>query len=280
MTRQRKGKTQGTPFEAYFAKTALPDSQPTLIFQHLQKTAGTALRRVIYANLLHSSGGEHDIEHVVLDVPKSNRRSDPLSALYSEWWDSLKPERRDRLILATSHSANYLIEHIERPVRAFTIVREPVDRVLSRYYFYSRPPPWTLDDVYSDPAAFRRLTQFFNYQARALLEPHFEVDADDELALGDGPGPNADLWRSRLRSIIDKWYVIGVQDHFSDSVRRFASEFGWERAVAPAVRVNRRRPRDSVDEASRELVLSHNWLDAELYQNSLERFEGSGATTS
>ena len=76
---------------------------------------------------------------------------EPLRDLYEQWWSSLDRDRRDRLILATSHSANYLLDLIERPSRAFTILREPVDRVLSRYYFFSKRPPWTLRELYADP---------------------------------------------------------------------------------------------------------------------------------
>src|SRR4051812_36443652 len=63
-------RARGTPFEAYFAAAPLPADQPTLIFQHLQKTAGTAIRQIIHANLVGGSNG--DVEHVVLDVRKSN----------------------------------------------------------------------------------------------------------------------------------------------------------------------------------------------------------------
>jgi hypothetical protein len=221
------------------------------------------------------------IEHVVLDVPKLDGPK-PLREVYERWWNSIGPDRADRLILATSHSANYLLDLIERPTRAFTILREPVDRVLSRYYFYPwartggrdpDPPGWTLLDLYTNPAKWPDARSwFFNYQSRALLEPHFDVEGED-LAMSEGAPPNADLWRERLRSVLEEHYVVGVQEYFTETVTLFAKEFGWSELLAPRARYNRSRPRDWDDEEVRELILAYNWLDVELYGEYAERMK-------
>jgi hypothetical protein len=268
---------RGTPFEAYFASEPLPGTQPALIFQHLQKTAGTAMREIIHKTLATQT--EATIEHVVLDVRKTNDGSVPLRNWYEDWWASLGEDRRDRLVLATSHSANYLLDIIERPTRAFMIVREPADRVASRYYFRSNPPRWSLRDLYNDPARFPRTRgQFFNYQSRALLEPRFDVESH-ELTLQQGPPPSADLWRSRLRSILDQDYLVGVQERFHETVSLFAKEFGWPMVIEPEVRVNRQCPREWDDTDTKELLLAYNWLDMDLYEECTRRMDRQLAAT-
>jgi hypothetical protein len=261
---------RGTAFEAYFAAEPLPPDQPTLVFQHLQKTAGTAMREIIYANLVDGRDG---VEHVVLDVRKANDGPRPLRAWYEEWWGSLDQGRRDRLILATSHSANYLLEVVGRPTRAFTIVREPVDRVLSRYYFRSNPPNYTLLDVYRRPKRFARTrSQYFNYQSRSLLEPRYEHKCD-QLTVNNGPPPNAQTWRERLRQVLDEKYLVGVQDRFDEVVELFARELGWQQVFVPRARVNTSRPREPEDERTRRLLLAYNWLDVELYEECARRID-------
>jgi len=259
---------RGTAFEAYFAAEPLPPEQPTLVFQHLQKTGGTAMREIIYTNLME---GNDTVEHVVLDVRKTNDGPLPLRAWYEEWWGSMDQARRDRLILVASHSANYLLEVMGRPARAFTIVREPADRVLSRYYFRSNPPNYSLLDLYRRPRRFERTrSQYFNYQSRALLEPRYEHKCD-ELTITRGPPRNAETWRERLQQALNEKYVVGVQDRFDDVVELFAREFGWSQVFVPKARVNPSRPRELDDERTRELLLAYNWLDVELYEECSRR---------
>jgi hypothetical protein len=260
---------RGTAFEAYFAAEPLPPDQPTLVFQHLQKTAGTAMREIIYANLVNQRDA---VEHVVLDVRKANDGPRPLRAWYEDWWGSLDRDRRDRLILATSHSANYLLEVISRPTRGFTVAREPLDRVLSRYYFRSNPPRYSLLDVYRMPRRFTRTrSQYFNYQSCALLEPRYEYKCD-QLTRNNGPPPNAETWRKRLRQVLDDKYIVGVQDRFDEVVELFAREFGWTEVFVPKARINRGRPKE-LDERTRELLLAYNWLDVELYEECVRRMD-------
>ena len=69
-------RSRGAPRERRSRRTSrprLPVDRPRLVFQHLQKTAGTALRRVIHANLVGEDAEAGEVEHVVLDVPKTNR---------------------------------------------------------------------------------------------------------------------------------------------------------------------------------------------------------------
>ena len=93
--------------------------------------------------------------------------------------------------------------------------------------------------------------------------------------MSNGPPETADVWRARLRSVLDEHYVVGVQEHFAEAVKLFAGEFGWQRLIAPQVRVNTARPRELGDEETRELILAYNWLDAELHGEYARRIEES-----
>jgi hypothetical protein len=113
-------------------------------------------------HLLHANYG--DVASEVVPVPRG---------VSHEYFAELMASLGDRLSTVRAvagQSANYLLPVLEgRPVAAFTVVREPVDRVLSRYYFMSPVPDWTLADLYA--GRLRRIPAYFNGQARALLEP-------------------------------------------------------------------------------------------------------------
>ncbi len=114
---------------------------PLLVFAHIRKTAGTSLRRVIAGNYSHAR-----YRHLYVSVPKTDEHA-PLHDWYRELYhERLTQKERARLVCIASHSANYLLPALDRPFRVITMLRDPVDRVLSRYYFFGREPEWSFKD--------------------------------------------------------------------------------------------------------------------------------------
>ncbi|HZQ64013.1 MAG TPA: hypothetical protein VFA66_02145 [Gaiellaceae bacterium] len=276
--------------EAYFRRDGVAGR--LVVVYHIQKTAGTSLRRFVRTNLPPS-----ELEPCA-DLQKLRYRPDELLRWHRDWYRSLAPERRAALCCVMSHSAGYLLPALDRPAEALVLIREPVDRVLS-FYFYKRRRPkepegsrrtedfFPLERIYATTAAERaRLVrparleswdQFHNWQSRSLLSIHHDVSA---LEYSRGPTADADLWRARLRELLENVFYAGVQDRFVEYVESVARRFGWD-VVAPASKVNERRP--AVAEISRELretIEAYNWLDVELHRLCRElqvRREAEGA---
>jgi hypothetical protein len=82
-----------------------------------------------------------------------------------------------------------------------------------------------------------------------------------------GPASNAGLWRDRLFELVDRHYLVGLQDALSSSLARFSDAFGWKVGDIPHAKLNTSRPRDiQVGDDQLEAVSQANWLDFELYQ--------------
>jgi hypothetical protein len=213
-----------------------------------------------------------------------------LATWYRDWWESLPPERSERIRCVTSHFAQFLIDVVtDRPVQAFCMLREPVERVISLLFFlrwmdeHGNPQPmlvtmrergWELKDVYlnlggdaersaEDAALFWRL---FNGQTREILEPLVDPAAAPFAAEGSGPLGVEHQVRARLADT----YLVGVSERFSQSMRLFAESFGWEKVFVPRVNV---RPypskRSEIDEETRALIRAHNSIDRELHAEHL-----------
>jgi hypothetical protein len=256
--------------EAFFCRDGDHEG-PLLVVYHIQKTAGTALREVVRSNLAPA-----DVE-IVPDLRELRYASDALLSWHREWYRSLGEERRARLCCMMSHSAGYLLPALDRPAETLVVVREPVDRVLSFYWekrrnFLKRRDPETpfnlLEQVYAAPPTDRppqSWPQFFNWQSRSLLSVFHDVS---ELATTAGPSPDAELWRSRLRELVDGGvFFVGVQDRLDGYVDLLARRLGWETSSVPQRGVNKHRPRLSESPAEvRETILAYNWLDAELHE--------------
>jgi hypothetical protein len=250
--------------EAFF-RTDGPHEGPVLVVYHIQKTAGTALRHVVRANLPPA-----DVE-IAQDLRRLRHAPAELRRWYRAWYEALEESRRARLCCVMSHSAGYLLPALDRPAEALVLVREPVDRTISYYHAKRRrrapnKPFRSLEEIFADAALVRSRPeaweQFFNWQSRCLLSVFHDVSA---LPVSAGPPADADVWRGRLRELVDRVFVVGVQDRFAEYVGGLAARLGW-RAFVPRSKVNAARP--AVAELDPELVetiRAYNWLDHELY---------------
>jgi hypothetical protein len=199
--------------------------------------------------------------------------------------------------------APFLIEAVsDRPVRAFTMLRDPVELVVSNYLFavwqaesLGRDAPWTpiveamrerewtLRDVYlelgdrQEPLSrlHAMFLPFFNIQSRHLLlgkvSPVEMPFCTDGRSVGD--------YRERAFGVLADTYVAGTQDRFSQSVRLFADSFNWRRAFVPRANVGPLRSRAAeVDAETRRLIRSYNSIDAELHGHYSQRLAGMPST--
>lgn len=258
------------PLDIFFAEEPLGPDEPSFVFQHIRKTAGTAFRTFLFEALHHRCEFE---PHFTPKEPPD------MHAVHRELYADLGEEKRSRLLWAASHSANYLIEEIERPVQPVTIVRDPLDRVMSKYFFAgsadkraARSPEslarQLLDEASRTAAKNLGLQDLANGQSRSLLEPHHDVT---QLDVTVGEPADADLWRERLFSLVDD-YVLLVQDELDLSIAVLGGAWGLGAAAVPAVRVNPDRPKpEDIPEAVRETVYRANWLDRELHTLALSR---------
>ena len=100
----------------------------TLIFLHLPKTGGTALRT--------SLRRAFDPAATALVYPAD----DLDGAMTREQFAALSREDLERLRLVMGHLSYGVHRRLSHPCRYATIVREPVDRIVSLYYHYRNLP--------------------------------------------------------------------------------------------------------------------------------------------
>jgi hypothetical protein len=258
--------------ELVFGPRRRPPDDRILVFHHIRKTAGSSLKASILRN-----------------VPQGNRVRLPYpnvsAAMQREWWRelvaSMTPVEKASLWAVSSHFAGFCLDLFPR-VQGVTMIREPIDLVLSRLFFradQSADLSW-LREYYTETGKPRdsntqagRLTKagWYNPQARTLLAPHFDVS---ELRHTLGPPPDANVWRERLFTLVSGRFLVGLQEAYDDSVRLFAEKFGWRDLTTPAVKVNENRPRElPLDEAMADLICRANWLDLELYSAYARTFD-------
>jgi hypothetical protein len=225
-----------------------------LIFLHIPKTAGLSLRDIL---LKHIPGPSFRIIHPIDDTAR-------LAALP-------EPERA-ALELVEGHLYYGVHELLPSPSRYLTMLRDPVERVLSYYSFVREFKDHHLNAAVNRPGftladCFRsRLTiELDNFMVRCLAgSRHIHVPF----------GGVTSAMLDEAAANLDRIDLLGLTEHFDKSLARFCAALNWPTPPAPRLNTTSARLRrvDLYDEES-ALIAEHNRFDAALYRRARELFD-------
>ena len=230
-------------------------SSPSVIFLHIPKTAGTTLSKILdysfqSSETLAFDGNNHPEEIAeFIGAPEADRA-------------------RYRLI--KGHLAFGLHRHIPRDSTYVTLLRDPINRVISFYDHARRHPQHYLYPVLKNGSDLkgilknRATTELFNQQTRMI--------AGDEWCDLNRPVDAVALERAK-DNMRKHFCVVGLTEEFGASlllIQRFAAikvPFYRKQNVAPE---NARS--DALDAETLGMVREANALDAELYEFGRDLF--------
>jgi hypothetical protein len=231
---------------------------PTVIFLHIGKTAGTTLRRILRRNFRSSE--------ILVVRARGRPRTETLDDF------SRVPEaERSRPRLLMGHTVFGLHELVPRPSTYISMVRKPKSLVLSQYNFVLR----TEGHRHHDEVAAKGMS-LEDYIRSGLS---LEMDNSQTRAIaGDLDTPfgacTDEMLERAKRNIEGHFAVVGITERFDESLILLQRAFGWRRVnyvsanVAPG-----KRPEPSA--AALEMIAEHNHLDNELYRWVGERFDAA-----
>ena len=162
--------------------------------------------------------------------------------------------------------------HTRHPFRYIAMVREPVDRVISDYYYVQRTP----DHDFYDPV----VTQ--NYSLEDYVTSQITIYTDNvqtrmlagigtDVAVGDCTETHLE---QALQHVESDFAVVGLTERFDESIILMKQHLGWSFPVYQTRNKTRNRPaRRDVNAATREVIRTHNVLDVQLYDDLQTRFD-------
>lgn len=172
-------------------------------------------------------------------------------------------------------------DFIPGKVRYFTMLRDPVARVVSHFYFIRQP---ALDPAKEGNQAQKalhrsvRLKDVFDKTQHQRWRPATSWLLDNlQTRYTAGYRHN---WRSEKSSMLlstakknlrENYQVFGIQERFEESLRVIANSYGW-RVGPPVERARRTRIPKDCDTEDLAAVRQHNLLDQELYDYACELF--------
>ena len=229
-----------------------------LIFLHIPKAAGTTLHSILERH-----------------YPPANQCSiyDPEQAaqLFPQW----PRERREAVRLLKGHVAFGLHEHLIGATTYITLVRDPVDRVISHYCYVKRMPSHYLYKAVveqnmslSDYASSRLTDELDNGQLRLLAG----IVNERSVPLG---GCDTQLLNRAKDHIEHHFALAGLTERFDESLALMAIQLGWDWTPSyQTLNVTEDRPRaGQIDASTRQAIEQANQLDCELYAWVRQRFE-------
>jgi len=222
-----------------------------LIFLHIPKTAGTTLNRIIewqYSPLAIYTMDPHRIRAT------------------AERFKRLPEARRRRLQVVRGHLFYGIHEFLPQGATYITMLREPVARILSSYYFVLRRPLNPLHrKLKSEKLGVEDCIRLFpdrnNTQCRFIAGVKDAAIADERLL---------DMAKENLTK---SFSVVGICERFEESLILISKTFGWEIPFYKNQKVAKSRP--VVEPKLADLIRDHNRLDVELYEFGKKLFEQS-----
>jgi hypothetical protein len=157
--------------------------------------------------------------------------------------------------------------------RYITVMREPVARALSDYYYVTGTPnhplyPAARGMSLADYLGSGLTGQLSNGQTRLLSGDHLEGDPGIP---GTGPVTAADLERAKS-NLREHFAVVGVQEQFDTTLCLMARVLGWRLRHYTTRNVGPRPDRRRVNAEDIALIGEHNALDLDLYAFARELF--------
>ncbi len=242
--------------------------EKTLLFLHIPKVGGTSLHKILekqYPN----------VKHFRVFEGSNINKIDQLKGLSTE--------EKEGIGVIRGHMNFGLHEFLPKPVNYITMLRDPVYRVISHYYWIKRNSEHFLyKDCISmsleDFVSSKITTEIDNSQTRILagvadVAPILIPLKKEQAKIPFGECTNEILEKAKKN--LNSFAVVGLTERFDESLILLKRILGWEHPplylkqnVSPT-----RLPKEDLPGEVLALIEKYNELDIELYRYATNLFE-------
>jgi hypothetical protein len=209
-----------------------------VIFLHIPKTGGSTMRGV-----LDREYGQSHILRVSPDTPTEALHKAGIHCIYG-------------------HCRYGLHQHVRQKTTYITFLRDPLDRILSMFYYIRSRPQNKMHDTVKQMS----LREFVT-----TTEPRIQVPLHNHQTRMISGKKQPDL-KTAIDHIKKDFAVVGVTDMYPESVFMMRKALGWDDASYKKANVTRkRRKKTDIPPKVKQIVREHNQLDYELYAFAKER---------
>lgn len=226
-----------------------------MIFLHIPKAAGTTLGQILKRQ--HGHLRVHSLDGV------KTREAIQRFAGFSKW-------RRGYYKAIQGHLTYGFHELVPHECSYVTILRDPVDRIVSHYYYALRFPGHYLYEHLN--------TNRISLHEYALSRLTVELDNGMTRAVAGVEVPHGqcsqELFNTAVANIDRHFAMVGVAERFDEMIMLLQNQFSWKTPYYVRENVTPNRPKlTALDDATRQAIESTNRFDRQLYELAKRRFE-------
>jgi hypothetical protein len=226
----------------------------TIIFLHIPKTAGSTLIRVMEQQYrpegVYSIVEPQDFQDLV----------------------GLSETKRAEFRLLKGHMDFGCHELLPGPSTYFTLLRHPIERVISHYYFMLQEPQYQYYDIIT--ASHMNLRKF--------IESEFDVMMDNvQTRMLSGKGSQLtfgtcteEVLETAKKNLREHFTLVGLTEKFDETLLLLKRAFGWKNLFYTRRNVTTNRPKQNeLPAATLDTIINSNQLDMELYRYATMLFQ-------
>ncbi|MFC2046006.1 sulfotransferase family 2 domain-containing protein [Chloroflexota bacterium] len=231
--------------------SAAAENFSTIIFLHMPKCGGTTVHRIL-------------------------ERQYPSDVIFTT--DGARPSESTRQFAAMPQASRYDFRLIRGhmpfgvhrfarpPVTYCTILRDPVERMISLYHYVLREPSHHLHhDVSGSRMAFDDFVSSNLSEALSnAMTTKLTVDPFARVPVTGSPNESLE----RAKTVLNEHFtVVGLVERFDETLILMSKSFGWKRPYYARMNVTRNRPAGSeVSPNALAIIRERNTLDLALYE--------------
>lgn len=241
-----------------------PQESKAVIFMHIPKACGSTLKDILNRQYSRQSTYETDGRNITASIAE---------------FQQLPEGDRSDIRCLKGHMPFGLHEYLPQPSQYITIMRDPVERVMSHYYYALRCPEHYLYERVvgegmglEDYVASKVSSELENGQTR-MLSGSVSGCTD-----GDDSCTEEDL--AQAKANLEKHVIAGLAESFNESLALFAAELGWTQLDYASKNISQQRPRKKdLSRSTLDVIEAANRLDLELYEAARDIFSKRTART-
>ena len=228
-------------------------SQDRILFDHLPKCGGTTVSAFLKENypvrLIYETDGSNPQKSV-------------------EEFKKLPQKNRWKYHLYHGHLAHHIIDHVNSSSIFITVLREPVDRIISHYFFVKgRKSHYLHKEIVEKNISLEDYcSSGLSHELRNFYVTHYTGLSIEEAE--SKPVESVDL---AFKILTEKYHLVGFQDEIPAFVNALIQTASLQAPFKNTVRKksNNRLKIDSLPKSTIDKITEVNFLDARLYERLL-----------
>lgn len=232
--------------------------QPNLIFLHVLKTGGITLGNILK---------RHYASEETFSTFPTEAHPEGRIGLFG----ALAPAERDRIRLLYGHMGFGAHAYFSGPATYVTVLRDPVERVISRFYHDRREPN---NHLHAEIQAGMDLKTYVRYLAEAAQMDNLQTRIISGNWENRGHGAcTPEMLEQAKDNLRSHFLLAGLTERFDEFYLMLCRAMGWSPLFYRRRNVTKKRPRqDELPAETANFIREYNQYDIELYQYARNRF--------